>query len=103
MDDGFPQIPEPYQYVRFDKEWGIVTGGGSLIIPVGTIGKVLSTETQAGYDHDLAGEYKLYVAVIIKQKMYIIKFPYSERLDVLSVMPDTVAARVLFGKKNGKT
>ncbi len=113
MDDGFPKFPLKYQYVKFEKDWTFTSSKRTYastsataylisdqVIPTGTIGQIVDTIIVDGYDHDVADGYLLHIAVLVNDHPVILKFPYTDRPDVISVIPDTPAGRVLFGKKN---
>lgn len=114
MDNGFPDFPIKGEYVRFEKDWGFInsqltyastqvsaTISSNNMVPVGTIGRVLDIHIPEGYDHDVSGGYLLYIGVIINGRPVVLKFPWSDRPDVIQTIPDTPAAKVLYGKKNG--
>lgn len=110
MDNGYPVIPLKYQYVKFNVDWQVVqnsyvgstsTGYGSSsysVIPKGTIGQVLDTKIEEGYSHDLAGGYILSIGIMLEGFLSIVKLRYMDRPDAITVIPDTPAGRVLYGK-----
>lgn len=97
MDRVFPKIGD---LVKFDKEWQLVTGE---IIEVGTFGQILHVDFHPGYDMDKYQGMYLAVGIYVGSEPYILKMNYLDRSDVITVIPDTAAAKVLFGKSDGST
>lgn len=112
MASGFPNIPVVHDYVIFKLDWHYIeekqsyasttvnaTFSTNTWIPAGTIGRVLGVEVDPGYGRDTAGGYMLFIGVQTQFGMTVLKFPFTSRPEVLESVPDTPAARVLYGKK----
>lgn len=112
MVNGFPNIPVVHDYVKFMVDWHYIeerqayasttvnaTFSNNTWIPAGTIGRVLGVEIDPGYGRDTAGGYMLFIGVWTTVGITVLKFPFTTRPEVLEVIPDTPAARVLYGKK----
>jgi hypothetical protein len=112
MDNGYPNVPVPNDFVIFKTDWHYIqdlpfqasttvsaTITGNNHIPSGTVGRVIGTEIDPGYSNDVATAYKLFVGVYTAFGFVVLKIPFSSRPDVLEALPDTPAARVLYGKK----
>lgn len=69
-------------------------------IPKGSIGQVLETHIEDGYDHDCAAAYKLTIGIFLDNQLFMVKLEYSLRPHLLTVIPYSKAAKVLFGKKD---
>lgn len=95
MDKKFPKVGD---LVKFDKPWALVTGEE---IPVGTFGQIVYIDFQPGYDIDKFQGMYLGVGVYFGHIPVVLKINYLERSDVLAIIPDTPASKVLFGKSDG--
>lgn len=98
MDRKFPKIGD---LVKFDKPWTLVSTGEE--IPVGTFGEIVSIDLHPGYDLDKFGGMYLGIGVYFGYIPVIIKLNYLDRPDVITIIPDTPASKVLFGKSDGST
>lgn len=95
-ETGFPIFPVQNQYVKFNCIYSFI-GRYTVDIPVGTIGYILKTDVVKGSAFDEAQAYILYIGIQVNEVFHVIKLNYLDRPDVVSIIPDTPAARVLYG------
>ena len=118
MANGFPNFPKKGDYVRFSRNYEVVsswsaplvgasgvTGTSSYstayTIITGTIGEILETAVDSGYDMDLAQGYVVYIGIMPENSTaYILKLDYTKHPGLLDIIPNTPASKVLYGKKD---
>jgi hypothetical protein len=120
MDSKFPRFPMKGEHVKFNHAFTfippIINLGGFMAtgttitmnnasqnqktIPKGSIGQVLKTHIDDGYDHDCAAKYTLTIGIFLDNQLFMVKVEYNLRPDMLTVIPYSKAAKVLFGKKD---
>jgi len=99
-NNGFPNFPKKGDKVKFTQSWSFRSDrSGLLTVSSGQIGEILDTAVIDGQSYDTAEGYLLYIGIEVSSQMHILKFPYSDRKDVVEVMPNTPAAQVLFGRR----
>lgn len=100
VNNGFPVFPKVGNMVKFNSMWSFTDEFGCYYtVNQNTIGEILDTQVIDGMSYDVAKGYLIFIGLIINSKMHIIKFPYSDRMDVLTILPNTAAAQVLFGRR----
>jgi len=97
---GFPSFPKKGDKVKFTQSWSFQSDRyGYLTVNSGEIGEVLDTGIVDGMSFDTAEGYLLYLGIRINNNVHVLKFPYTDRPEILEIIPDTPAARVLFGRR----
>lgn len=104
MDNGYPSWPRLGDIVKFNLRWSFYDSDDKFQeIEPGTLGQILDTSIGKDYSHDTAS-YIVFIGITTKGKgLHVLKITYTERPDVITVIPNTPAAQVLFGKKNEQT
>lgn len=100
MSSGFPNFPKKGDKVKFIQGWQFQSERhGYVHVNSGDVGEVLDTSVVDGHSFDTAEGFLVFIGIIVNGNMHVLKYPYSDRPDAIEILPDTPAARVLFGRR----
>lgn len=100
MANSFPNFPKTGDKIVFKNSWQFQNEwGGYEYINNGQFGEVLEAKVVDGNNYDTATGYLLFIGVLLNGKLHVLKFPYTDRPEVIEVVPNTPAAQVLFGRR----